>query len=141
MLRLAAVHGTLPQPVGVHPPLLPVGLDAPSRVGPQLHAVGVAGSWRADEVDYVVGAGDISDDGQLPPAPSHRGGQLVAVGQHVGVVVEPGLASVPLGGQGVVAVLGFLQLAALLPAGPGEHPRSTAALGVVQRLGGPAHFS
>jgi hypothetical protein len=75
----------------------------------------------------VIGLGDGRSDPELVAALGHGDLELVAVGERVGVVGEPGSPLCHLGAQFLIAGFSRLQAAAVLAPGPGEVPRSAVA--------------
>jgi hypothetical protein len=117
---LSAVDGRMADVVRVDAPMLSVGLDATGKPGPALPASAVL-RHGPDELDKVVRLSGDGVGGERGAPVGHLGGELVAVGQGVGMLLEPGGASRCHRFQFAVAFIDTLEQSAVVSAGPGQH--------------------
>ena len=117
---LDAVEGCTVELVGVQAPFLAVGLDAGGSCCPEAASADLGCGDGSEESDEVLGLGLDGIPTELAPAIGDSGGELVAVGEEVGVVVEP-VEAVLLSGFELLDVLIQLpELTAQVPAVTGE---------------------
>ena len=117
---LGAVDGRMADVFRLDAPMLAVGLYATGEPGPPLAASPVVG-YGTDELDEVVGLGGDGSGGECGAPVGHLGGELVAVDEGVGVLLEPGGASIRHRFEFVLAFVETLEQSAVVSAGPGQH--------------------
>lgn len=85
---LDALHRCIHQLVGIHAPLFAVGLDAARSGLPLDAAAGIVG-YRSEQLHEMVGLDLQGVTGELTTPVVDGAGELLAVGENVGVLVEP----------------------------------------------------
>ncbi|MBA3369450.1 MAG: hypothetical protein H0T99_12410 [Geodermatophilaceae bacterium] len=120
---LGAVDGGFSQSFGLDAPFLSVGLGPAGELRPS-GAIGLDPWDGAEQVDEVAGCGTGGGCAERNPTGGDLDGEVVAVGEGVGVGLEP-VVTVVLGGlEFVVAFVEPEELAAVGAPGPGEAARA-----------------